>query len=84
MKRVALGLINLYQSAVSPMLPPACRFQPTCSEYTKTAIETHGLAKGSWLGTKRICRCHPFSAGGYDPVPGTNNELPELSPSEHS
>lgn len=81
MKRVALGLINLYQSAVSPMLPPACRFQPTCSEYTKTAIEIHGLARGSWLGTKRICRCHPFSAGGYDPVPGKNNELTQ---SEHS
>jgi hypothetical protein len=71
MKQVALGMISLYQRAVSPMLPPACRFQPTCSEYAKTAIETHGLLKGSWLGTARIARCHPFSAGGFDPVPGT-------------
>lgn len=71
MKRLALGLITLYQRAVSPMLPPACRFTPTCSEYAKIAVETHGVARGGLLAAKRIARCHPFHPGGYDPVPGT-------------
>jgi len=69
MKRIALALIRLYQKAVSPTLPPTCRFVPSCSDYTYGAIEKYGLCKGSWLGLRRLSRCHPFSPGGYDPVP---------------
>jgi len=64
-----LELIKLYQSTVSKVTPPACRFEPTCSHYTYEAIQRYGLVKGSWLGAKRIGRCHPWSEGGYDPVP---------------
>jgi putative membrane protein insertion efficiency factor len=69
MKRLVIGLIGIYQRALSPLLPPACRFTPTCSEYAREAVERHGAARGSWLAVKRIARCHPFVAGGYDPVP---------------
>ncbi|MCJ7515696.1 MAG: membrane protein insertion efficiency factor YidD [Dehalococcoidia bacterium] len=69
MKRLVLELIKLYQSTVSKVTPPACRFEPTCSHYTYEAIQRYGLVKGSWLGAKRIARCHPWSEGGYDPVP---------------
>jgi uncharacterized protein len=66
---LALSIIRLYQRYLSPGLPPSCRFTPTCSHYTYEAIEVHGLIKGSWLGARRIARCHPFNPGGYDPVP---------------
>ncbi len=69
MKVVLLGLIQSYRVFISPLLPPACRFQPTCSAYAMTAIERFGAIKGSWLAACRICRCHPFHPGGYDPVP---------------
>jgi hypothetical protein len=68
MKYAVLGLLELYKTFVSPFLPPACRFEPTCSEYTRQAVEKYGAFKGSWLGFKRILRCQPFSKGGYDPV----------------
>jgi putative membrane protein insertion efficiency factor len=68
MTYAVLGLIELYKAFVSPILPPACRFEPTCSEYTKQAVEKYGAMKGSWLGLKRILRCQPFSKGGFDPV----------------
>jgi len=68
MKKLALFLIKIYQW-ISKFTPPVCRFTPTCSEYTKQAIIKYGLLKGSWLGIKRICRCHPGNPGGYDPVP---------------
>lgn len=61
--------IRFYRYAISPMLPPACRFHPTCSAYALEAIEVHGALKGSWLAARRIARCHPFHPGGYDPVP---------------
>lgn len=68
-KVVALAMIRAYQITLSPVLPPACRFQPTCSHYTYEAISKHGVLYGMYLGARRILRCHPFCSGGYDPVP---------------
>lgn len=67
--RLVVLLIRGYQVTVSPLLPSACRYQPTCSQYTLEAVERYGALKGGWLGAKRIARCHPFHPGGYDPVP---------------
>jgi hypothetical protein len=69
MKRPALFLIRAYQATLSRVLGNHCRFYPTCSEYAFQAIEKYGLAKGSFLGLKRLLRCHPFHQGGLDPVP---------------
>ncbi len=69
MKRIALAMIRFYKRFLSPLLPSACRFEPTCSVYTYQAIEKYGVFKGGWMGIKRISRCHPFNPGGYDPVP---------------
>jgi putative membrane protein insertion efficiency factor len=69
LKRVTLLLIRFYQLTLSRVLPPSCRFTPSCSVYTYQAIEKYGFFKGGWLGAKRISRCHPFNPGGYDPVP---------------
>ncbi|MGH9882621.1 MAG: membrane protein insertion efficiency factor YidD [Pyrinomonadaceae bacterium] len=68
MKTVLLSLLRFYKLAISPLLPPACRFVPSCSEYAMEAISRHGVWHGSSLAVRRILRCHPFSAGGYDPV----------------
>ena len=68
MKVAAIGLIRLYQQAISPYLPAMCRFQPSCSQYTAEAVERYGVARGSWLGMKRILRCRPMGGQGYDPV----------------
>lgn len=67
--RAALRLIWFYKTAISPMLPSSCRFEPTCSQYTYEAIVRYGIARGGWLGVKRLARCRPFGACGYDPVP---------------
>jgi putative membrane protein insertion efficiency factor len=64
-------LIRGYQLVVRPFLPPACRFEPSCSEYAREAVRAHGVTRGLWLATWRICRCHPFHPGGYDPPPAT-------------
>ncbi len=69
MRRVLMWLIRLYQNTISRVLPPSCRFIPSCSQYTYEAIEKYGVLKGSWLGVKRLSRCHPLNPGGYDPVP---------------
>lgn len=68
MKNLALFALRSYQRLISPLLPPACRFVPTCSEYAVEALEKHGAAKGSWRAMGRLLRCHPFCRGGYDPV----------------
>ncbi|PWL78399.1 membrane protein insertion efficiency factor YidD [Candidatus Gastranaerophilales bacterium] len=68
LKNFALFLIGIYQK-ISKYTPASCRFYPTCSEYTRQAIVKYGIFKGGWLGLKRICRCHPWNEGGYDPVP---------------
>ncbi|HET7433713.1 MAG TPA: membrane protein insertion efficiency factor YidD [Thermoanaerobaculia bacterium] len=65
----ALLLLRFYKRFISPLLPPMCRFEPTCSVYTMQAIERHGVMRGSWLGMRRLARCHPFNPGGWDPVP---------------
>ncbi len=64
-----VGLVRLYQSAISPYFPSSCRFTPTCSQYTIEALQIHGLFKGSWLAINRIIKCHPWGGSGYDPVP---------------
>jgi len=68
MKFLLLDLLGVYKAVVSPFLPPACRFEPTCSEYTKQAVQRYGAVKGTWMGVKRILRCQPFCKGGHDPV----------------
>ena len=68
-KTIALALIRFYKRWISAVLPSACRFYPSCSEYTYQAIEKYGVLHGGWLGIRRIARCHPFHPGGFDPVP---------------
>ena len=68
MKFIAIYLLRAYKLLLSPLFPPSCRFTPTCSEYAAEAIGKYGFLKGTALGLKRILRCHPFAAGGYDPV----------------
>jgi putative membrane protein insertion efficiency factor len=69
MKYLAMGVIRLYQFTLGRVLPPSCRFEPSCSAYGYQAIEKHGFFRGGWLAVKRVARCHPFNPGGYDPVP---------------
>jgi putative membrane protein insertion efficiency factor len=64
-----MGLIRLYQMTISRVLPPSCRFEPSCSAYGYEAIAKYGVIKGGWLALKRLSRCHPLNPGGYDPVP---------------
>ena len=68
LKQVLLHLIKGYQLFLSPFLPPSCRFTPTCSEYTRQAVERYGVLKGVVMGLKRLSRCHPFASGGFHPV----------------
>ena len=68
-RQLLLWTIRGYQLAISPMLGPRCRYYPSCSCYTHTAIQRFGAWRGSWLGIRRLLRCHPFAEGGYDPVP---------------
>ena len=72
MRTLILWLIKGYRRFVSPLFPPTCRFQPTCSQYALEAIATYGTIKGGWLAITRILRCHPFHPGGYDPVPSAD------------
>jgi hypothetical protein len=67
--RALIGGVRLYRRWISPALPPACRFVPSCSAYAQEALERYGAARGSWLALRRLLRCHPFGGSGYDPVP---------------
>jgi len=69
MRHLAAGLIRLYQLTLSPLLGPACRFHPSCSQYMREAIERFGLVRGMGLGLRRLAHCHPWHPGGFDPVP---------------
>jgi putative membrane protein insertion efficiency factor len=69
MKTLLLGLLRAYQYALRPLLGANCRFYPSCSDYAREAIGRHGAVRGLWLATRRLARCHPYHAGGYDPVP---------------
>jgi hypothetical protein len=69
MRFLAIGLLRLYKLLLSPFLPPACRFYPSCSQYAAEAIEKHGILRGGILAAKRLVRCHPLDPGGVDPVP---------------
>ena len=69
LQRLVILPVRIYQRAVSPLLPPACRYTPTCSQYMVEAVAKHGALKGLYLGIRRILRCHPWGGHGYDPVP---------------
>jgi|TARA_Y100001001_G_C7754117_1_gene219082 putative membrane protein insertion efficiency factor len=73
-KRVLLTGLRVYQLVLSPWIGNQCRFYPTCSEYARQAVETHGSLRGSALAAKRLCKCHPWHPGGFDPVPGREEE----------
>lgn len=68
MQRIMIAALSLYKTVLSPALPAACRFQPTCSDYMRNAVAKYGAARGVWMGLRRLARCHPFHPGGLDPV----------------
>ncbi|MGH1564372.1 membrane protein insertion efficiency factor YidD [Mumia sp. DW29H23] len=69
MKTILIAFLKAYRFAISPLYGQVCRFYPSCSAYALTAVEEHGAVRGSWMAVRRIARCHPWAAGGYDPVP---------------
>ncbi len=82
MRKIFIAIIRLYQYAISPYLPPSCRYTPTCSTYAVEAIERFGIFRGGWMALKRVGRCHPWHEAGYDPVPGDNQGQPESAKPE--
>jgi len=74
MRKLIVAILRLYKLLLSPLLPSACRYYPSCSEYMRQAVEKHGVTRGLWMGAKRLLRCHPFHAGGLDPVPDSNHQ----------
>jgi putative membrane protein insertion efficiency factor len=73
LKRAALSLIRVYKLALSPLFAGSCRYTPGCADYMSESIERYGVLRGGWMGTRRLCRCHPFGGHGYDPVPTDAN-----------
>ena len=71
---LAMACVQAYRVSVSPLLPPSCRFEPSCSRYAIEALERHGALRGGWLAARRIARCHPWCTGGFDPVPAADDE----------
>ncbi|EIF41421.1 hypothetical protein DOK_18115 [gamma proteobacterium BDW918] len=84
MQRLLIACISFYRLFISPLMAPHCRFYPSCSSYAIDAIKHHGALRGGYLGIKRLLRCHPFSLGGYDPVPSCHCHPTELKLSRHS
>lgn len=76
--RILIGVVRLYQLVVSPWMPGACRYTPTCSTYAMDALRGHGAARGSWLALKRLARCHPWGGYGYDAVPPTRSDRSDV------
>lgn len=84
MQRFLIWLLRGYKRWLSPFLPSACRFHPTCSVYAREAVEKHGACRGLWLALRRLLRCHPFHPGGFDPVPEPGNGDETSRPAESS
>ena len=80
MKYVLIGLLKAYRFAISPLYGQVCRYHPTCSAYALEAVQTHGAMRGSWLAMRRVARCHPWAAGGLDPVPPPKNRRSSTPP----
>lgn len=80
-RTIAVGLLRGYKRFVSPLLPPACRFHPSCSVYAAEAIERHGALRGGLLAVRRLSRCHPWNEGGFDPVPEVSSSARQRRPS---
>ena len=78
--RVLIGLVRFYQLAISPWMPAACRYTPTCSAYAIDALHEHGALRGTWLAARRVGRCHPWGGFGYDPVPRRADSAHDESP----
>jgi putative membrane protein insertion efficiency factor len=80
MRRLLILVVKFYRRGISPYLPPACRYNPTCSAYALEALERHGAVRGSWLALRRILRCHPWGGSGFDPVPDEQSREESRSP----
>lgn len=81
MRKILIGIIRIYQYAISPYLPPHCRYTPSCSSYAVEALGRFGILRGGWMALKRIARCHPWHEGGYDPLPESDH--PETDCKHH-
>ncbi|HBG46684.1 MAG TPA: membrane protein insertion efficiency factor YidD [Deltaproteobacteria bacterium] len=80
-KKLLVALISFYKAFISPVLPPSCRFYPSCSDYARQSIEIHGTPKGIYLFLRRLLRCHPYHEGGFDPVPPVTEKTMKRTPS---
>lgn len=84
LNRLLRRLVAAYRATISPLLGNRCRFHPSCSEYARVALARHGSLRGGWLTLRRLARCHPFCAGGHDPVPGQSPDAPRTESGIHS